>query len=284
MPIEVIEDLLDDQSGSRTDKGIEGLRRSFLVTGLDVTSAPSRIRRALGDSRVPQRGDPHPRIRTSVVDRVDAAMLDPTKARLSVTYAPVTAYVPDVDPTPSATARPSLSVSSTLQTIETNFDKDGKLLVVKYIVPLPAGQAGPPEEIEQVATASIQIPMVTFSYSRDEVVSHEEIQAKANTYVGLVNSVQVFGDPERTWMCMSISGASTNPDIGTSQTLPLGQPVFNVQYEFQRSEPGQTWDTSRRFLIVQDGKPPKDVTVGNGILTDVKFYEAIDFNGLNLTT
>lgn len=284
MATTVIEDLIVDSSGGRNEDGYEGFVRVFHVQGL-VGRSTSRIPLALTATGIPQRGDGHPSTRWIVVDQLNARIIDgdPTSARVVVRYVPVKLFVPDKPITPSSTdpLAATFSVGSVLQTVETKVDKDRKPLIVKYTT---LGENNEPTTTKKIVTAQIQVPMNTFTYDRDETLSIEELQDKSAKFVGRLNKTITFRDPVRTWMCMAIVGTTQSPEQVSGQVLPLGKPTFHVEYSFQRSEPDETWDTSRLYYFTRNGEVPDDVVIGgNGTLTGIKHYEVVEFRDMNLT-
>ena len=281
-----IMDALTQGSITRGPNGVVQIIRSAIVTGL-VGPPESKIPDALNAVGMPRYGDPHPSpiaagIPLSIM-RADIFESEPDKAIVTLTYEfPSTSggFIL-FENEPSETTAPQIEVTTTLNQLTTNFDGGGNEMFVQH--QFPPGEDGverPPTL--QLGEASIMVPTTTVNYMRREPRSP---LAKARLYVGKTNSMPVFGDPARYWLCTHLGGPSD--DGGLS---------YNVTYSFQRAEPhavaGQDllpgWDAVIVFIDPATGKPPTNeaggpVEFGIGVKPYV-MGRSIDFNLLNLTT
>jgi len=254
---------------------------------------------------IPRHGDAHPFNPTIFVTNVDATLLgdNNTKALVAVTWGvPSTSgNTGDFLNEPSGEAVPTLEVSTTLQTLQTNLDVDGCAIFVDYIQQVDTDGDGTPDASElrtQGGMVEIQIPMTTLIYRRRETVvttidgENLGISTKAQRYVGTINSDIIFGSGPRTWLVSRIHAISD--DL---------QQTMNVTYEFikapQRllSEDStaieETWDATIVYIDPETGKPPSDVSLAgdrpcgnfiesNGVKDGIRVYRATEFALLSL--
>lgn len=280
--------IMDTLDEGTAERGPNGLRivRSARIIGL-VGPPESKMPDALNAIGLPRYGDPHP---SPLADGLPLSLMtarildnEPDKAVVTLTYEFPTATGGIIlfENVPSETTAPQIEVTTTLNQLTTHYDGGGDEMFVQH--QFPPGEDGvelPPTL--QLGDASIMVPTTTVNYMRREPRSP---LAKARLYVGKTNSMPVFGDPARYWLCTGLGGPSD--DGGLS---------YNVTYSFQRGEPHAVagsellpgWDAVIVFIDPATGKPPTNqaggpVEFGIGVKSYV-MYKSINFNQLNLTT
>ena len=273
--------IMDTVDEGTAERGPNGLRivRSALVTGL--TGVPhSKIPDALNAKGLPRFGDPHP---SPLADGLPLSFMtaeikdgEPDKAIVTLTYAyPSTPGILLFGNTPSETTAAQIEVTTTLNQLTTNLDGGGNAITVQHTFP-ETPERPTSQTVVQGGEVTKMVPTTSVNYMRREPRNPLE---KSKQYVGLTNSLAVFGDPARYWLCTHLGGPSD--DGGLS---------YNVTYSFQRGEPHRVgslvlpgWDAVVVFIDPATGKPPKNLIVGTGIKT-VVMYRSINFWNLNLTT
>lgn len=257
-------DIVDVGEVSEDSRGYRAQRKA-IVSGIQG-SGSARLYRALTASvviassgeRMPRYGDPHPAVPGIIcIGRTARMTNDKGHCEVYLDYG-----VPDVlTSDPSDTAPPQIEVGATVQEVETALDVNGATMKVGYFV--DDGTALILEE--QTGTVRKQIPSVYFRFRRREPNSPGD---KAKQYVGTMNSVVVFNDPPKFWLCTGITGTSS--DFGAS---------YDVTYEFLRNE--DTWDAVVAYVDPSTGRIPADVTVTNGLKRFV-VYRTTNFYDLNI--
>lgn len=243
---------------------------------------------------IPRHGDPHPFNPSIFVTNVDATLLgeNNTKALVAVTWGiPSTSgNSGDFNNIADGAAIPTLEVSTTLQTLQTNLDVNGDAIFVDFIQQVDTDDDGTPDSSvlrTQGGMVEIQIPMTTLTYRRRETIvttidgQELGISTKAQRFAGTVNSDIVFGSGVRTWLVSRIHAASDD-----------NQQTMNVTYEFIKAPQRllssdntaieETWDATIVYIDPETGKPPSDVTLTNGIKQGIRVYRATEFKLLNL--
>lgn len=259
-------DIIEGSGIRQTRDGIEKLRVAF-VTGL-VGANSQREYEAI--NLCPAINSGHPTIpgitlaeRSGIAEGFD-------KVRVNLIY-----RTPSVDfsgGTGPAVGDPAqIEVGATLQSITTQKDVAGVDLNLVYTITADDLKTHPGinyavgATVPFVATASIQAPQVFVRYRRRETVSPAE---NAKLYVGKINSVSVFGDAPKMWLCTQLLGRST--DAGAT---------YMVDYEFQRAYDANGWDVTLRAEF--QGTPMSSPVVGTNI-KDFTVYPQADFNALAL--
>lgn len=228
--------------------------------GIYAAMYSSSITTSTGE-RMPQYGDPHPGIPGIIVNNIDVSQVDQGICEAAIDYG-----VPEVATTPpSETAPAQIEVGATVQEVETSLDVNGQLMTVGKFV-----DDGTALVLEiQTGTVRKQIPSVYFRYRRREPFSPG---AKAKFHVGTMNSISVFDDPPKYWLCTGITGTSN--DFGAS---------YDVNYEFLRNE--ETWDAVVAWVDPSTGRIPTDVVfngTNTGGLVRHVIYRTTNFYDLNI--
>jgi len=231
----------------------------------------SKLWNATQDSRIPPYGDPHPVIPGLQVTQVVATPLsdrDNAHVRVEVTYSVpnISDDVPfDQDTTPEE--KGVMSLSAALVTEETNFDRNGRPLLVQYTGTLVDSEGNQVEvdNDEQIATLEIPRVMPVVSFTRRETES--PIDA-VQSLVGTINSRSIGGFAEKTILLTRIDASSQDGGL-----------TFDVTYEFQHNERG--WTSTVAWIDPETDRPPTDVTSTNG-LADYELYREADHHFLRL--
>lgn len=279
-PGTAILDSFHEGTAERLPGGSRRIVRTVFVSGL-VGPAHSKSIDAMDVVGMPRYGDFHPSPKAGdlPLSHIASRMIDgePDKAVVTLTYEFPTATGGFIlfENEPSETTAPQIEVTTTLNQLTTNLNAAGTLMTVEYKLPETPDRPIS-ETVTQVGEASVMVPTTSVNYMRREP---KNPLAKARLYVGKTNSIPVFGDAARNWLCTGLGGPSD--DGGLS---------FNVTYSFQRGEPHEIagrevapgWDAVIVFIDPATGKPPADLVVGIGIKTEV-MYKSINFWNLNLT-
>lgn len=121
----------------------------------------------------------------------------------------------------------------------------------------------------QAATVDVELPMQVRRYTRREIGSPD---AKAQDFIGTINSKPFLGSERHFWMCTRLNGTSRD-----------GGETWFVDYEFQR-HPG-TWDPEIFFLDSETGEAATVLFPSNEFpQRRVQVVDERDFNLLNLAT
>lgn len=251
------------EGGLRFDSSASSCTRIFLVT--DLTGQSHQILfNASQASGIPRRGDPHPSIPGMIATTVDIAP-EGAGAKVTVEYT----YPAFDRKEPDETAKPVISVGSTVQESTTSRNNKGELIKVKFKYKPVDEDGNIGEEITEdyVPVLSVQTGQTAIEYQRREPRSPLQ---KSLKYVGKVNNVLINGFPARTLLCTGIEGQSE--DGGAS---------YSVSYRFQYNP--DTWDAEFFYIDQETGQPHTDVTVtppnGYGV---AQVYPEIDFSPLNV--
>lgn len=265
----LVADLPNDERIELTRTGPR-ITRTFLVKDLrgDVDH---RLYNALFVSGVPQMGEIHKAIAGAFVGRVSAEHLpaSPTQARVHVEWG----FFADEEDDPffngpDDNAVPLLEVSSVLVPKTTNFDVDGVPILLEYTRDVPApGEEGPsgPELPPQVTAVEYLAPEELVIFRRREV---NDPRSRSRLFKGHVNSVGVFGDGARTWLCTQLDGFTD--DRGAS---------WNVTYAFQHNI--NAWRARVIYRDPATGEGVPDPIEGVGVKW-VELYPEANFRLLNI--
>ena len=226
------------------------------VTDSTVGSKEARLYNVSQLSGIPQFNDPHPVIPEIFVSNV---RVEPLKSgeqfKITVNYDPLTTEEGQTEETGGTGA---VSISSGTVVDRTYKDINGELLFVNY-----TSVSGLTVTVrEAIRAVDVQRPQTSVTLKRTESeIPKDQLQS----YVGLVNSIEWSGFPEKTWLCTGIN-VSQNKD------------QWDVEYQFSYNK--NTW--AAEININVDNVVPIDVSLGNGLaIYDV--YESINFNELGLS-
>ena len=236
------------------------------VYGTTGSTVLERMYNAQLLNNVPLWGDLHPSIPNMRVisKRVTPLGADATNVRIQIFWGR-----PEPFTQPASTAAVDATVFSgvTIREFPTLFDKDG--------VQLKTERTNGTETEVQTQIARINFPVLVLGATRKEPTNPAD---KAATYVNTVNSIPIWGEAARRWLCTRLEG--TSDDGGDS---------FDVTYEFQRSpllrygpnitESYSGWENVNVHSV--DGRPIENPTFGE-TLTITQVFEAQNFANLNL--
>ncbi len=170
---------------------------------------------------------------------------------------------------------PLLEVGATLTSAETNEDKNGDVIIVSH-TPTTMTTAEThgeyPDTDDNIIVSGVTVPILIPTHTlRFSHSSSSSPEADAMAYVGMVNSAYWHGGDAKTWLCMSITGRST--DNGAT---------YQVQYEFgwrPYSDNVQGWEARVYLIDKSTGKPFKNLVEDTGKKW-VEIYNATAFGGL----
>lgn len=221
----------------------------YSVSGL--TGAPaSMILEALGAAGIPRLGDEH-----SIISGIGATSVVATGIEGGIVEVRAEYGVPEL--TASVSNPPVHRVGGRIQTTTTTKSYNGLDLTAIHF---PGGVA---PLVTRIVEVEIGIPQVVFSFERDEPESPGD---KARNFVGKVNSVPIFNDGPRKWLCTAIEGISNDNGL-----------TWHVSYEFERSHRSIGWDV-KVFVIDRDTGDPLPGQTG----TNYQVYEAVPFQSLGI--
>lgn len=199
---------------------------------------------------------------------------------------------PNFDNDPDDTeAMPQIEIVSTLESVRTAFDANGKLLVIDNYIkdPLPPGEPGPPTppQAPQGGEVEFMLPMHTVILHRREAESPG--LWKSPRFSGAINATLVFrspygpGDPKHMWIA-NVNGYSDDGGV-----------TYNVTYAFQRNP--ETWNVVIVYRDPETGQPGKDATKPGNMIPDgetgaepgngskvARIYPVDEFRDLQLPT
>jgi hypothetical protein len=253
-------DLIESNTYTQDSSGRKATR-SFLVVEVSGNAYDKLYQAAL---KCPAYGTPHPSIPNIFVSNISASPVaeQSTQVIVLVTYSEL---APDNQP-PSQSAPPTISISSSLTTVETTCDKDGKEMTVTHRRQSVGddGQVVIEDLPEQPVRVELQIPTMVLRYSRREPKPFSPNRSLA--YTGCVNSDTFVGQPPRSWLCLGISG-------------DLDGDAYKVKYEFQLKP--DLWDIEAVYNDPDTGAPVLNPVDGQGIKS-FRIYREIAFSGLSL--
>jgi hypothetical protein len=254
MAITIVKDTLDDQGVSVDINGYKATRKLILhgVTGASPEAVVYNAITAAGLAALGVGiGLAHPVMTALFNYTITAKAIDIDKVELSATYQAFQSNI-----FPNDTQQPLLTVSSFIQSQETNEDKNGDTMVVTYT-----------GDDDQVATATIDTCLVNLSFSRLETA----LPLAKQSYVDTLNSASVTWRGT-TYAAKTLKITSIN---GTPKTDTGG---YMVEYNILYNPNG--WQFTAVYF--KDGVVPGDVTVGDGIET-FDMYPTSTFASLNLS-
>jgi hypothetical protein len=246
MAIVVKMDQIEGAAARRTLEGWEAQRVAY-VSGL-TGNFHQRMAQAIGAEGIPSLRQAHPSMTGIFVTTIDAQPAGVDGAMVRITYSSSNGQQL---PAPGEPAQ--IEVGATLCQTTTTQDIAGNPLTVTL---------GDDEDAPtQIARVTRLAPQVTVRYSRLETSSPG---SKARTFVGRINSTEVFGSEEGTWMCTAITGRSHD-----------GGETYEVSYDFQYNPDG--WQPAVVYLDPATGRPHPDA---EPVVASI--YEAVDFTDLEL--
>lgn len=257
--------VIDDEQITIDQGGITAVR-TIVLSGVTGNRA-ERVWRATQDAKIPKYGAPHPVIPDIKAWNIQAQALDVDKVSVTVTYS-----LPDGgndEPYDPGQGEPQgvISLSSAIMEEATNFDRDGRPLIVRYTGTLldSEGNEVQVEGDQQIAEVQVARPMVVIAFTRKE--NGSPVYA-ARDLVGTINRDQLGPFPVKTLMCTRVDANSEDGGFTSS-----------VTYEFQFNPAG--WAQDVAYIDPETDRPPPDATLGNG-LARYDFYREVSFEPLGL--
>lgn len=271
-------------------------KRTGLVTGIE-----GDLSKVFTQPGIPRIGDPYPGMgppfATKITVRPEAG--DPGTAHVLVEYGqPDTAAEGGIGwQLPLEPEPPQIEVSTVVVPVQTERDIDGNQITVTHAFTYPEDehpQIVKPEDptdtrdvwvgdvyrggivtkrsttkrklwVEQVGSVQTWEPQTVVRLRRRE---RKPPGDKSKGYVGHLNRDRVFGDPEKTWLCTEIRGASSD-----------GGETYAVTYAFQR-----LGDTASPTIVFQDPETggPVSAPIENEGFKDVDVLPTAAFRLLRL--
>lgn len=244
----ITRDLLEDATLVLDENG-GSLTRAHLLE--EVPGGPDeQLWNAVIDPRIPRYGEPHPVVPGLRVTNIAASSWDDGQVKVVITYSRPsseedTPYEPDTGPAADPEGRGTMSLSATVQDVETQRALDGAALLVLYTGEL-TDEDGNPVEVEndpQVATVTVGRPMAVVTFTRKETASPI---ANAMVFVGAINSGRLGIFPPQTLLCSRIDATTSDDGL-----------TFDVSYEFQFNR--ETWTAFIAYIDPETGQPPADI-------------------------
>ncbi len=196
----------------------------------------------------------HPSCTALYLQSISGIDIGNGQAKYTMTYTPFQSKF-----NPNNTGVCQLSISSYIQSTETNEDKDGDLLSITY------------NGDTIIATGSFDIGLTNLTFSRTETAP----PLSAQSYVGCINSASI------TWKGYTF-GAYTLECVGIPGSPQGDDNSYKVEYQFVYNQFGHDPKTFYYTDPNKNNAIPDDVTAGNGIET---FYlkPQVSFSGLNIS-
>lgn len=166
-----------------------------------------------------------------------------------------------------------LELDTTTVQVETNLDKDGKIMYVEYTYPAntPKDRLMPdPTSLtkKQIVKVQTEKQLSTYRLTKTETISSRQLMDKQDLYVNAVNNALWNGCPEETCCCKHIGGTTKDNQ------------VYEVTYEFVYNP--DKWWIKAAYIDPTTSLVPSDAILGNGI--DFFYVKsAVSFNGLNIS-
>lgn len=212
-------------------------------------------------------GEPHAVYTNSYLQSVTAHTLSATAVQCDLVYEPMV-NVPD-----------EITLTGGLNSVETNLDKDGNAIEVAYTYPAtyqgdPA-KAGKTETVGK--TVQRDIPTLTLTIKRRQIITGNDLITLAATYCGKINAANWTlrpSDAAGIWRCESIDGTWVGYVWSGGQLYY----VYDVVMVFKQQEDG--YDTNVVFTDNSTGEPPDPDTWTADTSKQIALHDTIDFSPL----
>jgi len=238
----------------------------YTVTGLTNIDPLLAKKEALFAAGIPKLGSKHPGGGIVVIRR-QATLIDDSVATIVVSYGVPTHTNTEITRTESA----KIDLSSTVQSVQTNIDVNGNMLLLEQeFPPFPAVDTE-----KYYGSAQVGLAMQVITLSQKEVGSPGN---KSRIYTNTINSGSVPWDTgptqKHSWRCNGISGSR----------LAVIDDIWDVRYAFQFAEPktvdGVTFGGWDAFLVMlKDGEIRDGLVMGAG-KNHFQLYREKDFNSI----
>jgi hypothetical protein len=262
----VLSDLFNESSATVTPQGTRAVR-VFAVDNLTDGTPSKRVADALAATGVPDVGDEHPSISDAYAREVEARMVGPTQARVTVVYEPMDLR----DQLRLGLITKIVAWRSATATRETGLDTSGAVMDVSYNGHIWTrnssgliSETSTDYDIFGVARASVVDAVAVLTYTK--WVTGTLTATDVTNYVGKVNSDTWSSYSAKTWLC---AGVTYEPDQGG------GFLTYELQYN------PATWQFEARTIQTWGGfnVEPPEIASANGItLYDV--YGTVAFSGI----
>ena len=254
MSATIVHDTIDTNEVIAEQTGYKATRR-LILSGVTASTIDGIVYAGVTDSGLAALGVGlgivHPTMTALYCSQIRGKAIDTDKVELIVSYSPFKAEF-----LPNNTQQPKLTISSFIQSQETNEDKNGDPLVVTH--------TGDPDI---VATVSIDTCLTNLQFERMETAAPIGIQS----YVDTLNSAGV------TWRGVTFA-AKTLKITSINGTPKDDSGNYLVTYNILYNPNG--WQAT--VVYTKDGVVPGDVSGGNGIAT-YDMYPTSTFSSLNLS-
>jgi hypothetical protein len=268
MTVKVYEDMVAGSVDITRGQGVTATR-VFKVE--NATGSPSQIiYHSVITGALPKIGDPHPGIPNIFLESLNGNPINSNIVQVTAKYSPPTFRNPE------EAAKVQISVSGTIQNVQTNKHivrngaiEEEELMTLEYTYPKGQAPDGVDKEKKSIPTVEKQVANIVIRMTRLE---EENPINLANQYVSKLNLKKFLGTAQFTWMCTNISGQSND-----------GGESYQNTYEFQYAPDG--WKIDAAFADEQTGKIPADIEEGvnkNKALKNFRLQRSIDFKALKL--
>ncbi len=259
-------DLIDNNDGEKTWRGYKFTRNAIVTSPVEQSGRvddASRIYESINDTGVPDIGDEHPNVASSLLKRIYCESIEPNILTLRLEY-----ETPPPGYQIQTLGLTDISMESSLVQTETTKDFGGANLTPLFYQyasgsPNPANPVsadGTPNLLSANLTLRSELPLVpvyipgmVLTYKkRITGTDEDELEALNKIYQGAVNNAAWRGYNSRTWLC-----------IGLNWRISEYRLTFFVELRFQYKF--DNFDVEGVFKDPYSGKVPGDIdTTGNG--------------------
>jgi hypothetical protein len=266
----VLSDLFNESSATVTPQGTRAVR-VFAVDNLTDGTPSKRVADALAATGVPEVGDEHPSISDAYAREVEARMVGPTQARVTVVYEPMDLR----DQLRLGLITKIVAWRSATVTRDSGTDINGAVMQTAYNgTRWQRDEAGLIYEstgdydLTSISRANITDAVAVATYTK--WVSGALTATDVTGLVGKVNDDTWSTYSAKTWLC---AGVTYEPDQGG------GFLTYELQYN------PATWQFEARTIQTWGGfnVEPPEIGVGNGGATGITLYDVYDeadFDGI----
>ncbi len=259
-------DLVDNNDGEKTWRGYKFTRNAIVTSPVEQSGRvdnASRIFEAINDTGVPDIGDAHPDVISSLLKRIYCTSIEPNILTLRLEY-----ETPPPGYQIQTLGLTDISMESSLVQTETTKDYNGSnLSAVSYQyasgTPNPADPVavdGTPNLLgaditlrSELPVVPVYIPAMVLTYrKRITGTDEDELEALNKIYQGAVNVGSWRGYNARTWLC-----------VGLNWRISEYRLTFFVELRFQYKF--DTFDTEVVFRDPYTGKVPGELLCNTDI-------------------
>ena len=253
-------DLVDNNDGEKTWRGYKFTRNAIVTSPVEQSGRvddAARIFEAINDTGVPDIGDTHPDVASSLLKRIYCTSIEPNILTLRLEY-----ETPPPGYQIQTLGLTDISMESSLVQTETTKDYSGANLTALFYqyasgTPNPADPVaadGTPNLLganitlrSELPVVPIYIPAMVLTYKKRRTgTSESELETLNAAYQGAVNNAAWRGYNARTWLC-----------VGLNWRISEYQSTFFIELRFQYKF--DTFDSEVVFRDPYTGKVPGDV-------------------------